>query len=261
MNRKFLASSILVLLTSAVYCQDSLRYQSKWQVRPSFGITIPLTNLLKGDETDYLMAFDDQLYYCQVLSASYFFHKHWGVEFDFQISSSSSIRHRDDKFTRYVQSEYGNDYYVSPSTGANFDDSNVLSGDIQRGYLGLVYRLESNRFFIYPKFLIGVTSFYTDWGKAYLKEKNSNRVVMLHYSPSRMPNDHFTIASSVTAGYKLTKRVFLSVDVLASHYKTDITFVKTTTDLNSGETLREENAYKTNVFSLAVGAGLIIVIK
>lgn len=260
MRKKFFISLILSLLTVYSFGQDTMSYKSKWQVKPSFGFNIPMTKLLKGDVTDYLFGFDDHAFYCQVLSISYFFHKHWGVEFNFQPSISNRISKRGDKFLQSMESEYGNDYFVTPLTGPSYDNPIIFPGNFDRGYLGLIYRLESKRFFIYPKIAIGVTSFYTDWGHAYLKEKNSNKVLTVSYSSGDRPNDYLTIAPSLTLGYKLTKRMFFNVDLLTSYYKTNITFVKTTTDLNSGQSFNEETVYKKNMFNLSLGAGLIIVI-
>lgn len=256
MRKQFFISLILSLLTLYSFSQDTMSYKSKWQTKPTVGFNIPITKLLKGDVTDYLFGFDDHSFYWQVLSISYFFQKHWGVEFNYQPGSSKRISKRGDKFLQSMQSEYGNDYFVTPSTGAS-----IFAGNIERGYMGLIYRLESKRFFIYPKISIGVTSFYTDWGEAYLKEKNSNKVITVSYSSGEIPNDFFTIAPSLTLGYKLTKRVFFNVELLTSYYKTNITYIKTTTDLNSGQSFNEETEYKRNMFNLSLGAGLIIVIK
>jgi len=261
MNKGLLIFSVLVLLTVNLYSQDTLNYASKWLTRPSIGFNIPLTTLLKGDITDNLFEFDDHSTYWQVLSVTYFFHKRWGVEFNFQGNGSSKISNRDERFLKSVQSEYGNEYFVTPSTGATYDSRNLIGGNIERGYLGLIYRIELKRLLIYPKLAIGVTSFYTDWGQAFLKLKGSNTVLKVDYSSGKRPNDHFTVAPSLTIGYKLTKRVFFNIDIMTSYYKTDITFTKSTTDLNTGQGTIEKNKYRKNIYTLSLGTGLIIVIK
>ncbi|MDP1727269.1 MAG: hypothetical protein Q8M15_10840 [Bacteroidota bacterium] len=261
MQKQYFIALVLSILTMHLSAQESLNYKSKLQTNPSVGINIPITKLLNGKLTDYLIEYDDQSYYWQIISGTFFFHKYWGIEFNFQANSSNSISKRADNFLQSMQSEYGNEYFVTPSTGAGDEKVSIISGNFERGYLGLIYRIESEKYFIYPKIAIGVTSFYTDWGKAYLKKKNFNDIIEISYSSGKAPNDFFIIATSATFGYKLTKRIFFNFDIGVSHYKTDLTFIKTMTDINSGQSTKEDFAYKKNVFNLSLGTGIIIVIK
>jgi hypothetical protein len=187
-----------------------------------------MTKLLQGAETDYLFQYDDNSIYWQILSISYFFHKHWGLEFNYQAGTSSKIRQRGDKFAANMQSQYGDRYYVTSGASVMYDDDfNFFSGDIERGYLGVIYRFETNKFYAYPKFAIGITSFYADWGRADLKEKNSNIQCQVGYSKGKYrPVDNFTIAPSVSFGYKLSKRFYLNADIMLSYYKTNIVYEK-----------------------------------
>ena len=260
MIRKLFILFAFGIVSFSTYGQDSLAYKSKWQTRLLFGTHIPMTKLLQGTETDYLFQYADNSYYWQILSVSYFFHKHWGLEFNYQAGTSSKIRQRGDNFTAFMQSEYNENYYVSPSTGALYDDFNFFSGDIERGYLGVVYRFETNKFYVYPKFAIGVTSFYTDWGGADLKEKNSNIEYKINYSSGKRPNDHFTLAPSVSFGYKIARRFYFNADITFSYYKTDIVYEKTTTNLYTNERTIEHFDYKKGISTLSLGAGLIFVI-
>ena len=248
------------IFSFSVYGQDSLAYKSKWQTRFLFGANIPMTKLLQGAETDYLCQYDDNSYYWQILSISYFFHKHWGLEFNYQAGTSNRIRKRNDNFIANMQSQYSDTYYVNAGTGAAYDDFNFIGGDIQRGYLGVVYRFETNRFYVYPKFAIGVISFYTDWGSADLKEKNSNIRSKVSYSSGKRPNNHFTFAPSVSFGYKISKRFFLNADIMFSYYKTNIVFEKEFTNLYTNERIVEYFDYKKGISTLSLGAGLILVI-
>ena len=252
---------LVLLIANAAQSQESLSYSSRWQLKPSFGYYVSATKLLKGDVTDYLIEHDDRLFYWQVLSVSHFFHKHWGLEFNFQGVSSAGIAKRADRFIQSIHAEYENEHFVSPSTSASHDNFSPLSGHMERGFLGLIYRLETNRFFFYPKFSVGVTSFYTDWGKAYLKERNSNNFVEVSYETAERVRDYFTIATTAAFGYKLTKRIFLNVDLLSSSYRTNITYHKTVTNLNTGLKSIDEKEYKKNIVNLSIGTGMIIVIK
>jgi len=227
-----------------------------------------MTKLLQGAETDYLLQYDDNSYYWQTLSITYFFHKHWGLEFNYQAGTSGRIRQRGENFTAIMQSEYNDKYYVSPGTGALYDDFNFFSGDISRGYLGVIYRFETNKFYAYPKFAIGVTSFYTDWGGADLKEKNSNIEHRISYLNERRRTtgasatsaDHFTLAPSVSFGYKIAKRFYFNADIMLSYYKTNIIYEKSMTNLYTNERTVEQLDYRKGISTLSFGAGLIFVI-
>ena len=159
-----------------------------------------------------------------------------------------------------MQSMYNDNYYVSPRTGANSDDFNFISGDISRGFLGVIYRFETNKFYLYPKLAIGTTAFYTDWGKADLKEKNSNIECTVEYSTKKTPHDHFTLAPSVSLGYKLSKRFYLNADIMFSRYSTNIQFKKEFTNLYTNKSSAEYFNYKKSISTLHLGAGLIFVI-
>jgi hypothetical protein len=253
--------SLLVCLQAIhAHSQDSVRYKAKLQVDPSFGFYTPLTTLLKGDDTDPLLQFNDHYHYWQALSVSYFFHKHWGITLNYQAGNSKHITKKADQFRESMESQYGKDYYVTSSTGT-YDAGPKFMGHIEQGYLGVIYRLESKHFFMYPKLAIGVTSFFTDWGQVFLKQKNANDVIQIYYWPNKNPHDHFTLAASASMGYKITKRVFINLNVLSSYYKTNISYTQTTTDMNSGQSATDIITYKRNMLSLGLGAGLIIVIK
>ena len=258
MIRKLFILFSLGIFSFSIYGQDSLAYKSKWQTKLLVGTNIPITKLYQGTETDYLLQYDDNSYYWQILSISYFFHKHWGLEFNYQAGTSSRIKQRGDKFMENTQLDYSDKYYVNPATGAIYN--NGFWGDIERGYLGVIYRFETNKFYIYPKFAIGVTSFNTDWGRVDLKEKNSNIEYKVNYSSGKIPNDHFTFAPSVSFGYKIAKRFYFNADIMFSYYKTNIVYEKTTTNLYTSERTVEYFDYKKGISTLSLGAGLIFII-
>ena len=251
---------LLVCLQAVqVYSQDSLRYHSKFQFTPSIGSFTPLTTLLKGDATDPLVQFTDHYRYWQLIAVSFFFHKHWGIAFNYQAGYSKSMAKKDGQFKESIESQYGKDYYISPFT-LSHDDDPIFLGEIQQGYLGVIYRLESNRFFIYPKLAIGISSFYTNRSQIFLKQKNANDVIEINYLPNKLPHDHFTLAPSAAMGYKISKRIYINLNVQGSFYKTNFTYTQTTTDLNSGQSTTELIPYKRKIGSLGLGAGLIIVL-
>ncbi|WP_221390569.1 hypothetical protein [Dyadobacter sp. NIV53] len=261
MRNIFIIFLLFGFFSDKAYCQDSLNYKSKWQIRPSYGVNIPITKLLDGGIPDNMFKYGDNSTYWQVLSISYFFHKHWGLEFNFQGMTAGNISKRADNFLNAMKSDYEDNYYVTSSTSASYDDFNPFSGNFERGFIGLIYRYEKKRFFIYPNLSIGVSSFYTDWGNAILKQKNSNNLIEVTYDSGKQPNDHFILATSTAFGYKLSKRLFLNIDFMTSYYKTDITFIKKMTDLNTNISTSENIRYNKDIFTLSIGGGLIFVIR
>jgi len=263
MIRKLFILFFFGICSFSTYGLDSLAYKSKWQTRLIVGTNIPMTKLLQGVETDYLLQYDDNSFYWQILSISYFFHKHWGLEFNYQAATSSRIRQKSDNFATNMQLQYGDRYYVTPGAGVMYDDDfNFFSGDFERGFLGVIYRFETNKFYMYPKFSIGVTSFYADWGRVDLKEKNSNIQCRVGYSKGKYrPVDNFILAPSVSFGYILSRRFFLNADVMFSYFRPNFVFEKTTTNLYTGERTVEHFDYKKGISTLSLGVGLIFVIR
>jgi hypothetical protein len=265
MNRLLLVVIGLIFSGMETSAQATIeKYKSRWQVKQAFGYNVPLTKLLKGEVTDYLIDAGDRGIYWQVLSATHFFSKHWGIEFNYQLTHSKDNRKRIEHFVGHITPEYAN-YHQQVYTTAEYDRFSIVDGDIERGQLGLIYRLESDRFFAYPKLSIGITSFYTDYGAVMLKEKNTNNVKAIIYtqdsSPGSSPVDHFSLAASSAMGYKLSNRFFVNMDIATSWYKPNFSFLKTTTDRYTGHQTEETIDYKNHIFTLSGGIGIIFVIR
>ncbi|MCK9208905.1 MAG: hypothetical protein M0P66_17475 [Salinivirgaceae bacterium] len=259
--KKVIISILFLIFSGLLSAQDSTNTYSKWYIKPAAGINIPITNLLSNEIPDNLFEYDDNSYYWQILSASYFFSSKWGLEFTFQAGHSQSISGRAERFNQDLEEKYGENYFVTASSGAQFDNFSLIGGSIQRGNLGIVYRYEKRKYIFMPKLSIGVTSFYTDWGEADLKEKGTNTVYKLSYDSGKRPNDHFTIAPSFTFGYRLSNRIIANIDILYSYYKTDIEFVEEIRNTFTNEIVTETIDYKKNIHTLTVGFGVIIELK
>ncbi len=177
MHKRLIILCIALLPLAQAYAQLSKPYSSRWQTRIVFGADIPIKKFLRGDVTDYLLGYDNNSGYLQFFNSSLFLSKHWGIDAGYQIQTAYA-GDREASFLRGIEAEYGNAYYV---TGFISD-----YGDTQgRGNLGVVYRYESKRFMVYPKFSIGFTTFGTNDATAYLKEKNTNNIVELKYNAKR----------------------------------------------------------------------------
>jgi len=248
------------IISCSAYGQETYVYKSNWQTKALFGANVPITKLLQGAKTDDLLQYNDHYFYWQPISISYFFHKHWGLEFNYQIGHSQRIRKRADNFETVMRSEYSDKYYVYPKT-EDVVITSSFTGVIERGYLGLIFRFETDKMYVYPKLSIGITSFCSDWGRVDLKEKNSNNEYKISYSSEERPYVYFTFAPSVSFGYKLFHRLYINADIMLSHCKTNIVFEENFLNLYTKEKTVKYFDYKKDIFSLSFGGGLIYIMR
>ena len=230
---------------------------AKWYIKPAIGYNIPLSTFPSAGITDYLIEYDDHSYYWQLLSVNWFFSPRWGLEITYQPGRSGDIAGYAGKFSKEIENRYNNGYYVNVGSGGAY----AAESGIDRGYIGLVYRIEKTRYIIMPRFMIGSTSFYANWGNAVLKEKGTNNVFEIHYDPDEIPQDQFTIAPSVTMGYRLSRRFIINLDVMYSCFRTNFAYTEELRNNFTGETTSEIFEYRKYMHTLSVGAGLIVVFK
>lgn len=256
--KKLIIVMLILNLYPVLIAQENSPIYSKWYFKPAAGVNVPVTKLLTGEITDYLLEYDDYSWYGQLIAGGYFFNSTWGLEFSFQPGYSGKLSGRAENFANEVEHQYGDTYFVKVGSGAAYSQPAVSGGTIERGYLGLVYRIEKPHFVILPKFSLGVTSFYTDWGSAVLKEKGTNTLLKLRYDPGQRPNDHFTLAPSVTIGYRLSKRVLATVDAMYSYCKTDIVFTEELRNTFTEEVSYRSFDYNRHLHTFTIGLGLIV---
>jgi len=256
--KKLFIGLLLLNLCQGLIAQENSPGYSKWYLKPAAGVNLPVTKLLTGEITDHLLEYDDFSFYGQLIAGGYFFNSTWGLEFSFQPGYSGKLSGRADKFANDLELKYGDTYFVTVGSGAAYSQSDFSGGAIQRGFFGLVYRIEKPHMVILPKFSIGVTSFYTDWGSAVLKEKGTNTLLKLRYDPGQRPNDHFTLAPSVTIGYRLSKRVLATVDAMYSYCKTDIVFTEELRNSFTEEVSYRSFDYDRHLHTFTIGLGLIV---
>ena len=237
---------------------EAQTYESKWQIKPAYGANIPLTKFPSKGITDHLIEYQNPSSYAQIIAATWFFKKRWGLSFRHQNLLSKQNSNRGERFETEAEAAFEQEYYVTPSTGARYQ-SPALFGGLERGLIGLIYRYENDLWFVYPEFSFGVTSFYTDWGNALMKKKNSNDLLRISYSTQKRPNDFVTLALSSSAGYKLSKKFYLNVDVMTSWFRAKVSFEKELIDLNTNFSITEKIDYNKHLFTFSAGAGLIFV--
>jgi len=257
MIRKLIYITVLFwVCVQTISGQENPAYKTKWQTTFLFGGNIPITSLLQGSEFDYSHLYDDNSYYWQLMSISYFFHKHWGMELNFQAATSNRIRNREREFDAYAQSKYKDNYYVK-SIGVYDGDFTFFAGDFQRAYLSVIYRIEKNKFYVHPKMAMGITTISTDGISIKLKEKGSNYEYKVSCSEKENGYTFFTVAPSASFGYKLFKRFYLNAGIALSYYKANMAFEKEFTNLYTEENAIEYFNYRKNIFTLSMDVGVI----
>ncbi len=259
--KKLIIIVLFLNLWSSAFSQENTKTYTRWYLKPAVGLNIPLTKLFSGSITDNLFEYSDNSFYWQYISATYFFLPNWGLEFTYQPGYSRCISNRYERYAGEIEAEYGDEYFVSTCSGAEYNNSTIISGSIDRGYLGLVYRYERRNYVFLPKLTVGVTSFNTDWGETVLKEKGSNIVYELTYKPGEISNDHFFIAPSFAFGYRLNKWFIVNVDLLYTYFKTDIEYKKQFCNTFTNEVKTETIDYDKNIHTLSVGVSLIFELR
>ncbi len=260
---KFRAILLLTLsVVGTLSAQGKVRapYASKVHIGVAGGICFATRNLFIGAKTDHLLAYDRVLSYYQMGPLTYFFRRHWGVTLKVQLASSKNMRGRADRFIAQETTEYEAAYYVSASTSAKTPYDLASTGSVQYGHIGLTYRYENARYFIYPTLSVGWISFNLDNATTRLKEPNAHTITRIVYAPEGFFwEERFTITPSVMLGFKLSKYVWLHLDASTICYRPDFTYSQITTNLVTGESSPAIH-YRYNRFMIdgSVGIGAML---
>ena len=258
MRRNIICLFIGLLQVGTSLAQPKPRLKLQWQIKPAVGLNIPLTTLRNNSITDYQLEYADKTVAWQVVPVAVFWNKHWGIEFVYQASTSKKIRQQEDRFRQVLEDQYSSNFYISPRPDHSNYSTDLLGGHVERGFLGVVYRTEKNRFYLQPKLAIGVTSFYINTELHYLKEKKSNDVTMIYYDGGRPARDFFTLVAASAVGYKLSKRIAINLDLQTSWFKANFTINKSLTNQNTGFSTQEAIDYKKHIFTFTPLLGAMI---
>lgn len=244
-----------VLFTNKAFSQEkSSLYTSKFQLKVEAGYNIPLTNMNQGKITDYFTEYSSEKKFIPSISAIWFLRKRFGVEADVKFLYFNDSKNASERFNQFAINEYSENYFVKTNSPISNNFIPVIS-------FGLVYRLETEHFYFYPKFSIGITSFYSNWAIIDLKEKNSNNEYEVEFSQGKIAKDNFTMIPAVTMGYKLTDRFWIDLNVKGSFFRSNFTYEKTLTNLYTNEVEVEKTPYKINVFETYISVGATYVLS
>src|SRR5690606_3945870 len=246
-----------IVFSNQMFSQEesSSIYTNRFQLKVEGGLNIPLTNMNQNKITDYFIEYSSESKFVPSLSAIWFIRKRFGVEADLKFVYFNDKEVSANKFQQFASNEYGENYFVKASSPISNNFIPVVS-------FGLVYRIETEHFYFYPKFSIGITSFYSNWGSIDLKEKNTNNEYRIGYTQGKIAKDNFTIIPALTMGYKLSNRFWVDLNLKTSFFRSNFTYEKTLTNFyTKEETLIEQIPYKKNVFETYVSFGVTYVLS
>ena len=260
---KFILITLAIfLLVKPCQSQDSLHYKRGFQWKPMVGRNFSLHKLGTGAITDNLYSYTDNANSWQVLSLTYFFSKHWGTEINCQLGGSKETHSPNAYFSNNLSGKFNNYYLLDTyvdNTNANGEiKDNLPFSDFSTTNLGIIYRIEKDKFVFYPKLSVGLTFFSAYSAYAYLKEKNANNVLEVTYTTTgQTPRTSVAISASSTFGYRISKSLLLFLDVGTSVFKTKLAYTATTTDLYTGNTSTVNYDYGGSISNLSLGTGVI----
>lgn len=254
---------LLIFGAFSLHAQNSSKlaaYKDIVQLKPTYGFNFPLTKLLNNSTADDLLEYSDKSDYLQVYAVTFFAKKHWGVELNYQAVNTHLPANNYNRFKQKTEAAYEANFYVNTSSGAEYNNTIPFIGQVNKGYIGLVYRYENGRFYYYPKVNLGITSFQANWGKVKLKEKNTNRYDEILFEPNKQAVDMLFLGVSQSVGWKLNKYIYLNFDSMLGITHTNLSYTKTQTQLVSNQSTVETISYKNYLATLSAGLGVIIVL-
>ena len=245
-----------VVFSNQLYSQDkdSSIYTNRFQLKVEVGLNMPLTNMNQNKITDYFVEYSSESKFVPSLSAIWFIRKRFGIEADLKFVYFNDGRNTGNNFQKFANEEFGENYYVKASSPIDNNFIPVIS-------FGMVYRIETEHLYFYPKFSIGITSFYSNWGGIDLKEKNTNNEYKISYSQEKIAKDNLTLTPAVTMGYKLSDRFWVDLNLKTSFFRSNFTYETTRTDLYTKQVQQlEKTPYKENMAEVYFSVGVTYVL-
>lgn len=262
MMKTNIAIFALLLCVFSSKAQTFQDYQSKFQFQFGLGVSAALVNMFEGSETDNLIQYQQFAPNLRIFSGSFFPKKRWGVNFSFDAFDMQAMNGDDKmkKFNDYLQATYSDKYHIS--TQYDLEDSNKEEIDlatIGRGILGVIYRIEKDRYFIYPQASIGLNTFNINNAKITLRERNSNMIEVINYDSKLKNSSLLSYHLSAKGGYKLNKVLWAHADVMLSYFRPQFSFTET----RYNQTLNEHQSpiiheYKKVQPSISLQVGLTL---
>lgn len=219
---------LFALLSHDIIAQENP--SMKYFLSTGYGFTMNFSEPYIGAETDNMLMAVQTDYYWKILSAGYFFSSNWGMEVSVYKYLTNERRNVDQMMNNYFIENYPEYYLVSsrPITHENlnsFSDAPVVS------LIGLVYKLENQRFIALASLRIGMKEYSMNPGGAGLKRKDANDILEVEYSIdggrtySNIARE--VISPSLALGYSFSNRVKVLFEATYMYSPMDITVRKT----------------------------------
>jgi hypothetical protein len=253
--RRIILFLLLICIITETTAQDNYK-PPKWAARFSTGILTPNNNTYFGHITDDLVGLEGNSWYLQFVY-SYFFAKKWGVEFSFLSTSNEQLIYSYDRFSNSVIDRYGSNYFSTLSRDGLYNDSFGLL----KVTFGPVYRNDKERVNYTLRMFVGTTTINTPMSSAILKEKGTNSIMDAKWSAGFETQDFFTLNPSLSAGYRISKRLMISIDLNTWIYKMNFSYDETIKNLISKEVTLTKYLYNDLIGEVSIGVGMMIIIK
>jgi len=221
----------------------------------SFGYSIPVTTLEKGEITDQLIGYRSRYNYIRYLSATRFFNEWIGLNVHFQSCDEMEPPGLDPSLYRYLTEQYDAQYYFT-ATELPPGSSNTYGRDFSQWSLGIVYRISGERFFILPQLNYGYTGFSATNVEVLLKEKNSNIYQTIEYKHDKYKDGYFTAGLGARIGWRVFNRIFLKAECGYNLFRPDFYYTITERNLAEQTSTTRLIDYAQSVHTLTFGFGL-----
>ncbi len=256
--KRLIAASLLsafLLLPATLLSQRRFdNYKSRWQADLSLGGDFWTNPPSMDGAAGHVIGSRKKAIAAPSASFAFFPAERFGIQA--AIGIEVGRRYNEKSFHRDLISEYGDhyftieDYYIS--------EPRVTTVKLNAG---LVYRIERDRWFIYPKLLVGVVSLSNDFFSVTVKERGSNEMFDLDIRPGHARDYTFlTLGTGLTAGWKITRRIWVKGDVSVSGLRYNIDAVTTRTDAATHNTTSVTTNCKGETIMFNAGAGVIFVL-
>ncbi|MGJ7033774.1 hypothetical protein [Niabella hirudinis] len=239
----------------AVFCffelfsQSVPTYQKLMSLGGGGGYNFSLKNYITRNPMDGLLGYRD--HYGAINPSIYVFPaKRWGLMIAFNIDPVSVNEQQVNVLNQSLEAYYSDFEFERPAYGHNWDF--VDDPGSFRALAGPVYRFENKRWFFWGSLGLGVTSFNTAGLHAAARKQQTNTYYSITKKGKSSPAP-FTVSPGMLAGYRISRRIAVTISTRAAYFKTDFSQTVFRTNRYTGVT-EEDLALHFDRSSLNLGA-------
>lgn len=250
---------LFALTGCSVKAQKNQLRKQKLIITGGVGYDLGLNTIHLHNITDHLNSINSNGISLPQVSVKWFIKNNWGVEALFNGILFNVKNNERKAFEKALEEKWGTQYYISKQ--AHYFNTAIDMNSIS-GALGINYKIERNRIAFIPRFLFGVVTVGQASAYYRLKEKNSNVVMDIHYSPGRYGGrDQFLWGPAFSFLYRLNSFKGISLNASWLMHKAGLDGTEMLTNRITNETIMQHYgtgklAHRINVgigFSFSVG--------